>query len=50
MASLTAQDVDVLFLNNALSVPVLVLFSLLLEDWSVESLGQNLCVTARTMR
>lgn len=32
--------------NNLLSIPVLVFFSVTLEDWSKESLAANLCVSA----
>lgn len=39
-----AQDVEVLYLNNVLSIPVLAVFSLLVEDWSSSSLERNLFV------
>lgn len=38
-------DWETLRYNNLLSVPVLVFFSLTLEDWSYESLVRNLYVT-----
>lgn len=38
------RDWDTMWYNNLLSIPVLIFFSILLEDWSSESLTQNLCV------
>lgn len=39
------KDWDTMFYNNFLSIPVLVIFSFLVEDWSYENLEKNLCVT-----
>jgi hypothetical protein len=36
------SDWDSMMYNNLLSVPVLVFFSLVLEDWSAENLARNL--------
>lgn len=36
------RDWDTMFYNNLLSIPVLVFFSLTLEDWSAENLARNL--------
>ena len=36
------KDWDSMFYNNLLSIPVLVIFSILVEDWSYESLNLNL--------
>lgn len=33
-----------MFYNNLLSIPVLMLFSFIVEDWGAESLNRNLCV------
>lgn len=38
------RDWDTMFYNNLLSIPVLVFFSLTLEDWSMENLSRNLFV------
>ena len=38
------SDWDTMFYNNLLSIPVLFVFSVLVEDWSVESLTKNLWV------
>lgn len=38
------SDWDSMFYNNLLSIPVLVVFSLLVEDWGSENLSRNLCV------
>ncbi|KAI5121508.1 hypothetical protein M0805_006545 [Coniferiporia weirii] len=35
------SDWDTMFYNNLLSIPVLAVFSLLLEDWSAENLAKN---------
>ena len=37
-------DWDTMFYNNLLSIPVLFVFSLLVEDWSQANLVKNLCV------
>ena len=37
-------DWDTMFYNNLLSIPVLFVFSLLVEDWSQANLIKNLCV------
>jgi GDP-mannose transporter len=39
------KDWDSMYYNNLLSIPVLVFFSIIFEDWSVENLVRNLCVT-----
>jgi GDP-mannose transporter len=36
------KDWDSMFYNNLLSIPVLLVFSILVEDWSVASLVRNL--------
>ena len=36
------RDWDTMFYNNLLSIPVLVFFSLTVEDWSSENLARNL--------
>lgn len=36
------SDWDTMFYNNLLSIPVLALFSLLVEDWSSENLTKSL--------
>jgi GDP-mannose transporter len=38
------KDWDSMFYNNLLSIPVLIIFSLLVEDWSVASFSRNLYV------
>lgn len=38
------SDWDSMFYNNLLSIPVLLLFSLVIEDWSSDSLDRNLYV------
>ncbi|KAK4199048.1 putative GDP-mannose transporter [Triangularia verruculosa] len=35
------KDYDTMFYNNLLTIPVLVVFSLLFEDWSSENLARN---------
>ncbi|KAK0669455.1 putative GDP-mannose transporter [Cercophora samala] len=35
------KDYDTMFYNNLLTIPVLVVFSLLFEDWSAENLARN---------
>ena len=37
-------DWDTMFYNNLLSIPILAVFSLLLEDWSSANLQRNLYV------
>lgn len=39
------KDWDTMFYNNMLSIPVLVIFSFIAEDWSKANLEINLCVT-----
>lgn len=36
------KDWDSMYYNNLLSIPVLVFFSVLFEDWSSENLVRNL--------
>jgi GDP-mannose transporter len=36
------KDWDSMFYNNFLSIPVLIVFSLLAEDWSAASFARNL--------
>jgi len=36
------KDWDSMFYNNLLSIPVLITFSLLAEDWSLASFSRNL--------
>jgi hypothetical protein len=38
------SDWDTMFYNNLLSVPVLVVFSFVFENWGSENLARNLCV------
>jgi hypothetical protein len=38
------SDWDSMFYNNLLSIPVLILFSFIVEDWSSDNLGQSLYV------
>ncbi|KAG0149145.1 hypothetical protein CROQUDRAFT_59692 [Cronartium quercuum f. sp. fusiforme G11] len=42
------KDWDTMFYNNLLSIPVLVVFSFLFEDWSEESLTLNFPLEGRT--
>ncbi|EFX00580.1 golgi GDP-mannose transporter [Grosmannia clavigera kw1407] len=42
------KDKDTMFYNNLLSIPILVVCSLLLEDWSSENLERNFPVETRT--
>lgn len=35
-------DWDTMFYNNLLSIPVLAVFSIIVEDWSIENLNLNL--------
>lgn len=39
------KDWDSMFYNNLLSIPVLVVFSLMFETWSSANLALNLCVS-----
>jgi len=41
------KDWDTMFYNNFLTIPVLIVGSLLLEDWSSENLAQNFPVETR---
>jgi GDP-mannose transporter len=43
------KDWDSMFYNNLLSIPVLLVFSLLVEDWGAASFGRNLYVNPRGM-
>ncbi len=36
------KDWDSMFYNNLLSIPVLLVFSLLVEDWEADSFARNL--------
>ena len=36
------SDWDSMFYNNLLSIPVLALFSIMVEDWSYQNLVRNL--------
>lgn len=38
------SDWDSMFYNNLLSIPVLAVFSIVVEDWGSENLALNLCV------
>ena len=38
------SDWDSMFYNNLLSIPVLILFSFVVEDWGSDNLNRNLCV------
>ncbi len=38
------SDWDSMFYNNLLSIPVLLLFSFVIEDWGSDNLNRNLCV------
>lgn len=42
------KDWDTMFYNNLLSIPVLVIFSFLFEDWSESSLTANFPIEGRT--
>ena len=44
MKALGLKDWDTMFYNNLLSIPVLAIFSLLVEDWSAANLQKNLYV------
>ena len=43
------KDWDSMFYNNLLSIPVLITFSLLAEDWSLASFSRNLYVFSRLL-
>lgn len=43
------QDWDTMFYNNLLSIPVLVVFSILFEDWSSASLDRNFPAETRSL-
>ena len=36
------KDWDTMFYNNLLSIPVLAVFSIIVEDWGSENLAKNL--------
>ncbi|CAK7274416.1 GDP-mannose transporter into the lumen of the Golgi [Sporothrix epigloea] len=42
------KDRDTMFYNNLMSIPILVVCSLLTEDWSAENLARNFPVETRT--
>jgi GDP-mannose transporter len=42
------SDWDSMFYNNLLSIPVLLLFSFVVEDWGLENLDRNLYVHTAT--
>ncbi|KAK2765917.1 GDP-mannose transporter into the lumen of the Golgi [Arachnomyces sp. PD_36] len=35
------KDFDTMFYNNLLSIPILIIFSIVVEDWSAENLNRN---------
>lgn len=37
------SDWDTMFYNNLLSIPVLAVFSIIVEDWGTDNLSRNLC-------
>ncbi|KAI9677631.1 MAG: GDP-mannose transporter into the lumen of the Golgi [Caeruleum heppii] len=41
------KDFDTMFYNNLLSIPILLVCSILLEDWSAENVGRNFPPTER---
>ncbi|KAK0711161.1 golgi GDP-mannose transporter [Lasiosphaeris hirsuta] len=41
------KDYDTMFYNNLLTIPVLVVFSLIAEDWSSENIAKNFPVESR---
>ncbi|EJP67453.1 GDP-mannose transporter [Beauveria bassiana ARSEF 2860] len=49
MKAFNFSDVDTMFYNNLLSIPVLVLASLFLEDWSSENVTRNFPPETRTV-
>ncbi|CAO3589368.1 unnamed protein product [Absidia cylindrospora] len=44
------KDFDIVFYNNFLSIPMLIVPSLLLEDWSIENLNYNFPTEIRQVR
>lgn len=40
--SMNFSDWDTMFYNNSLSIPVLVVFSIITENWGSENLAKNL--------
>ncbi|KAM3514707.1 hypothetical protein MY11210_001678 [Beauveria gryllotalpidicola] len=49
MKAFNFSDVDTMFYNNLLSIPVLVLASMFLEDWSSENVTRNFPPETRTV-
>ncbi|KAG8949460.1 GDP-mannose transporter into the lumen of the Golgi [Tulasnella sp. 424] len=43
------KDWDTMYYNNLLSIPVLVIFSFLAEDWGIENLNRNFPAETRTI-
>jgi len=43
------SDLDSMFYNNLLSVPVLIVFSFVFEDWGLENLNKNFPTETRTL-
>ncbi|KAK0646048.1 GDP-mannose transporter [Cercophora newfieldiana] len=41
------KDYDTMFYNNLLTIPVLIVFSLIAEDWSAENLAKNFPIETR---
>lgn len=50
LKALNFKDWDTMFYNNLLSIPVLTLASLVVEDWSSANLDLNLCVSGVAVR
>lgn len=44
------SDWDSMFYNNLLSIPVLLLFSFVIEDWGSDNINRNLCVPPVALR
>ncbi|KUL83417.1 hypothetical protein ZTR_10847 [Talaromyces verruculosus] len=42
------KDFDTMFYNNLLSIPVLIVATLLIEDWSAENIARNFPIASRT--
>jgi len=42
------KDVEVLYLNNVLSIPILIVFSFIAEDWTTSSLSRNFPLEGRS--
>ncbi|EJS44053.1 hvg1p [Saccharomyces arboricola H-6] len=42
------KDYDTMFYNNILALPLLLLFSFIMEDWSTNNLSVNLCANSLT--